>query len=310
MIRLAGSKRLKDLMQSSTATSELATRYVGGASPGQAVEIAHDLHGRQIRSSLFYLGEYVETLQLVRENVDNKLAAIDALRKSPLDIHISVDPTQIGFSIDRAVARENARVIADRIGVAAGTRPGVHCLMLDMEDRSVTTATIELHDELHEAAYPVALTLQAYLKRTVADMRRMIDRGGRVRLVRGAFAADPSIAHTKLPDIKAAYLDLARLMLSSDAKRRRFYPIFGTHDDVLHEQIVAIARDRGWQQGEYEFEMLHGARTDVSDRLACAGERIRLYLPFGTDWWPYAVRRIGENPRNAYLLAKALFQRR
>ena len=309
MIKLASSRRAKEFMQSWSAASQLATQYVGGPSPQNAVEIAQALQRKQIRSSLFYLGEYVHTPQLVTENVDSKLAAIEALRTAELDIHISVDPTQIGFSIDRTMARQNARLIADHVRKAAGSGPGLHCLMLDMEDTAVTTATIEMHDELFEAGYPMALTLQAYLRRTEQDLRRQIDRGGKVRLVRGAFAADSTIAYTKLPDIKANYLSLATLTLSRDAKAKGFYPIFATHDDVLQEQIVAIAHGCGWQPGEYEFEMLYGARPDVVAHLASRGERIRLYLPFGTDWWPYAVRRIGENPRNAYLLAKAFFER-
>ena len=310
MIRLAGNGRVKNFMQSRTTMSQLATRYVGGISAADAVEIAQGLARQHVRSSLFYLGEYVNTPELVERNVENKLAAIDVLKAADLDIHVSIDPTQIGFSIDRETARRNAQIVADRLKSAAAGRPGVHCLMIDMEDPTVTTATIALHDELLDQGYPVGQTLQAFLKRTETDVRRKIDQGGKVRLVRGAFVAGSAIAYTRLADVKANYLALARLMLSRDAKARGFYPIFATHDDVLHEQIMVVARQCGWRQGEYEFEMLYGARPDVTEHLVRRGERVRLYLPFGTDWWPYAIRRIGENPRNAYLLAKAILARR
>jgi proline dehydrogenase len=309
MIALACNQTIKKTMQSWSATSQLARRYVGGASPDDAVLETSNLWNQNIRSSQFYLGEYVDTLELVDENVNNKIAVTRALKGTDFDVHVSVDPTQVGFSIDRSMARKNMFQIAEEIKVAAGNRQGVHCLMLDMEDSSVTTPTIEMHDALWSAGLPVAQTLQAYLKRTEADMLAKIRQGSKVRLVRGAFAAGADIAYTSIADIKQNYRKLAQLMLSTEARQSGFYPIFGTHDDALHDDIITYAREAGWPQGSYEFEMLYGARPDVAASLVAKGERVRLYLPFGSDWWPYALRRIGENPRNAYLLGRAVFVR-
>jgi len=309
MIGLACHQGVKRVMQDWSATSQLATRYVAGPTPMDAVAAAERLLQENVRVSMFYLGEYVNTPELVDDNVRNKIEVTRALRNTTLDVHVSVDPTQVGFSIDRTLARENIFRIADEIKIAAGGRPGIHCLMLDMEDAGVTSPTIKLHDELWAAGYPVAQTLQAYLKRTVNDMRAKVRQGAKVRLVRGAFAAGPDIAHVSLADIKANYRRLARIMLSREAKENGFYPIFATHDEALHEEIIRYAEEARWEPGTYEFEMLYGARPDVTARLAQRGQRVRLYLPFGEDWWPYAVRRIGESPRTAYLLGKAVFSR-
>lgn len=307
MISLARSRVISRFMQSNRGTSFLASKYVAGRTSVEAANVAAKLlTSRKIRSSLFYLGEYVNRLDLVAENVTNKLAAARCLGEMGLDVHVSVDPTQIGQSLNAGLARDNARRIAREIRAAAGSRPGVHCLMFDMEDASVVDTTVALHNEFKEDGLPVALTLQAYLKRTANDVRAQLNGPSRVRLVKGAFAAHSSIAYTRQEDIKASFRGLVEMMLSTEAKKNGFYPIFATHDDAIQQFAIDLARRNGWKPEEYEFEMLLGIRTELARDLAGRGERVRLYVPFGRDWWPYAVRRIGENPRNARLLARSL----
>lgn len=307
LISLARSPVAGRFMQGSRAASFLASKYVAGPTADQAVKLAEDLlSSLNIRGALFYLGEYVSRVDLVAENVANKLAVARALGERGLDVHVSVDPTQIGQSVDRRLAHDNALRIAEAVRTAAGDRPGFHCLMFDMEDASVVDTTIALHDELRGQGLPVALTLQAYLRRTVDDMRGEVRAGARVRLVQGAFAADSRIAYTRRKDAKANFRSLIEMMLSAQAREKGFYPILATHDDRLQQFAIDLAGRNGWKPGQYEFEMLLGVRSRLAHDLARRGERVRLYLPFGRDWWPYAVRRIGENPRNAMLLARSL----
>lgn len=289
------------------ATANLATRYVAGRSPEDGIGRAEDLLARRgIRGSLFYLGEYVDTAELVAENVANKLAVAEALGRTDLDVHVSIDPTQVGHGLDSALARENVHRIAQAITQAAGDRPGVHCAMLDMEDQTVTDFTIALHDDLKKQGLPMALTLQAYLRRTETDLQAQIAAGSRVRLVNGALAAGPDVAFARRADVKRNYRRLIAAMFSPEARGSGFYPIVATHDDKLHDHAIHCADANGWPPDSYEFEMLLGVRGDVAEALARQGRRVRLYLPFGRDWWPYAVRRIGENPRNAWLLARSV----
>jgi len=310
MIRMARSPSVKRIMQQGSAGSALAARYVAGATAETAVSRAAALHAQDgICGSLFYLGEYVDRPDLVAENFAAKLLAAEQLGRTDLDVHVSVDPTQIGYSLDPQLARRNAFAIAERVAASAGSRPGIHALMLDMEDETVVEPTIALHAALVEAKLPAALTLQAYLRRTEADLAAEIARGARVRLVKGAFAAGNDAAFTRQAEIKVNSRRLIALMFSRSARAAGFYPIIATHDDRLQAYAIEQAEANGWRPGDYEFEMLLGVRGDVARALARRGHRVRLYLPFGRDWWPYAIRRIGENPRNAVLLARSLLDR-
>ena len=307
MIALAHSARIKAFMQGSRATSFLADKYVAGKYSVVAVETARKLRDvHAIRGSFFYLGEYVDTLERVDENVKNILEVVSLLENESMDVHVSVDPTQIGFSIDDALGRKNAVIIAEKILQASDNGSSCNCLMIDMEDFSVADATIELYQTLRKLNLPAALTLQAYLKRTENDMVKLIKAGAIVRLVKGAFTAAADVSFTQQKEIKKNYYRLVELMFSAQARDGGFYPVIATHDNEVQKYAISLARKNGWAQGEYEFEMLLGVRTDIAQWLASEGEKIRLYLPFGEDWWPYAVRRIGENPRNGVLLARSL----
>ncbi|MAJ64831.1 MAG: proline dehydrogenase [Alphaproteobacteria bacterium] len=283
-------------------------KYVAGEHEAHGVERALSLlqdHG--VRSSLFYMGEYVDTLDLVELNVESKIKVAEALRDSALDIHVSVDPTQIGHHIDPALVEDRAHRIAQTIKDAIGNKTvGVNCLMFDMEDASLNDPTIAIHNQLQDEGFPVALTLQAYLYRTKGDLAAQIARGSRVRLVKGAFAAGAELAFQSTEEIKGNSRKLIEMMLSQTAKEAGFYPIIATHDTRLHDFAIAQARRNGWEPGSYEFEMLLGVREDVAKRVSEKGERVRLYVPFGRDWWPHAARRLGENPANAARLARLL----
>ncbi len=310
MIALARSSRIKTFMQANRGATALATRYVGGADAQDGLVVAEKLAEQGIKASLFYLGEYVDTDELVQQNVDALDGLIDQLQDLPKDsaieAHVSVDPTQVGCSIDWAKGAENAVAIATRLQPVTVGRKGLNCMMIDMEDHSVVQSTIDLHNALDDQDIPVAITLQAYLKRTEDDIRAMIARGTSVRLVNGAFIGGADIAHVGQKAIKENFLRLVDLMLSKEAREAGFYPIFATHDHTFHAYAIEKAQQNGWPQGSYEFEMLYGARDDVARSLAQKGEKIRLYLLFGEDWWPYAIRRIGENPKNVMLLGRSL----
>lgn len=308
MIALARSPRITHFMQSNRSTSSLAEKFVAGKTPQEALSCANTQKTKNnIRNSLYYLGEYVDSTELIEENLNNKLAIIKALKETDLDIHVSVDATQIGHTIEPSLTRKNAFKIAKVIKQLATNKENTNCLMLDMEDAPIVDDIINLHNEIKQQKLPTALTLQAYLKRTENDLQKQIDAGGMVRLVKGAFTASKEISFKSHKDIKENYIHLVELMLSKEAREKNFYPIIATHDDNIHEFAINLAKHNGWKQGEYEFEMLLGVRADVAESLAKRGERVRLYQPFGRDWWPYAIRRIGENPRNAVLLARSLF---
>jgi proline dehydrogenase len=308
MIFLARNKNIKNFMQSRRTMSALTARFVGGKDVLAAVEKSRYLKSQKRNTSLFYLGEYVEDISAVNQSVSEIKKIIKRLAYNGQCIHISIDPTQIGYQIDEKICRTNAFEIAEEYKRAIKDTGGdsKNLLMLDMEDSSVTDATIKLYEALREASVPAAITLQAYLFRTETDMKKIVKEGGAVRLVKGALAENKKVAFTNRSATDRNYLKLAELMLSEKVKNKGFYPIFATHDDKIINKIIEIAEDNGWKKEEYEFEMLYGVRIDLQDKLIKNGEQLRLYLPFGTDWWPYAIRRIGESFKNASFLLRTL----
>ena len=308
MINLARSASITRFMQSWSASSRLAKRYVAGTASAAACDTALAMKKRSIRASLFYMGEYLDNDVHVTVNTRQKLEIAKKLGDAKLDVHVSVDPTQIGFSIDKDLGTRNAVEIAETIAAVSRGHDGVHCLMLDMEDLSMVDPTLHLHDLLLSRGLPVGQTLQAHLRRTANDIARKIEQGSKVRLVKGAFVESNDVAFRRHSETKQNYLLLAKQMLAPNARTAGFYPVFATHDDSIHNELIAYAEENGWQKHEYEFEMLYGARPDVTAKLANAGYRVREYVAYGTDWWPYAVRRIGENPRGGLQLLRAVLK--
>lgn len=306
MIGLARSAAVTRWMQGNRAAASIARRFVAGADAAQAMTVACELEQAGFKASLYYLGEYVKDPAVVAENGRQKIQLAESLSAAHLQIHVSIDSTQIGYVIDEREGEQLALKIGARIrdlGYANGASP---VLMLNMEDAEYVDRILNLRARLLAAGVPVAQTLQAYLKRSADDLAPIIAAGGQVRLVKGAFADPRPHAYQGKEEIDANYLALARRMLGADAKRAGFRPVFGTHDDALIAEIRLIAKNNGWQPGAYEFEMLYGVRPGLQQELHRQGEQVRLYLPFGRDWWPYAVRRVGESPRNALLLARAV----
>lgn len=311
-IALARSPAMGRAMRAVAARTSLAQRFVGGADVDAAVRTAlrlRDAHG--IRASLFYLGEYVADPAAIEHNVSQAINACGALGAAGLDVHVSVDPTAIGYMASDALGEANARRIGQALRQAAGqdtgqaARAGQHWMVLDMEDAGIRERTCALHRSLLEAGLPAGLTLQARRRRTPEDLAWAIRLHTSLRLVKGAFP-ERALDHAGRDRIDHAYLDAAAIMLSREAREAGFYPVFGTHDDRLAGAIMALARERGWSPDAFEFEMLYGVRPDWQLALRGLGYNVRVYLPFGGDWWPYAIRRVGENPGNAWLLARSL----
>ena len=310
MIALARAEGVTRRVQASRVGAALARRYVAGATPEAALARAARLRDeRSIRSSLFYLGEYVSDLATIEATVAGQLSIVSRLAASPLNLHVSVDPTQIGHMLDPGLARRNAFSVAEAIAGAPQDSPRVTAMMLNMEDQSFTDATIALHDELRAAGLPAALTLQAYLRRTEADLKRQIERGAHVRLVKGAFVAGAATSFTRRAAHQGQLAAADRLDVFASTRDSGFYPSIATHDDSLQRYAVERAEAGGWPVDRWEVEDALGVRDELAAALAAAGRRVRLYLPFGLAWWPYAIRRIGENPFNAVLLTRSLIAR-
>jgi proline dehydrogenase len=307
MIRLARNERIKNFVQNRRFMNGLATKFVGGGDINSAIAKAIELQKQNITASLYYLGEYVEIPELIEKNVAQIISVVKQLGQSNLDVHVSIDPTQIGYAISDKLGKEKAlrigRVLSEQ--AVNGRR---NLLMLDMEDFSVVQKTLNLQATLAQEGIPTAIAIQAYLYRSEQDINNLIKTGAAVRLVKGAFAENEKRAFTKKKDINNNFVRLSRLLLSPEAKASGVYPIFGTHDDQMIKEAMTIARENQWSPDEYEFEMLYGVRIALQRKLVAEGYSLRLYLPFGTEWWPYSVRRVGENPANLRFIFNAMLR--
>ena len=307
MIALARSPRITGFMQRNAAASALAGRFVVGATAAAACDAARRIEAEGFKASLYYLGEYVADPTKVSRTIERKLEVARLLGEAGLEVHISLDLTQIGYSIGETVGADNALKIGAAVADQLGAQHKI--LMFNMEDAPFVDRTLALRARLRARNIPVAQTLQAYLRRTEADMRKIISEGAVARLVKGAYVDAGDHVFPTRAEIDRNYLNVAAVMLDPAARERGFFPVFGTHDERMIEPIRALAAGNGWRAGQYEFEMLYGVRPELQRRLRDSGVQVRLYLPFGEDWFPYAVRRVGESPRNAWLLTRALLSK-
>lgn len=303
MIGAARSTTLQAAIQSNRFFNKLSRRYVGGADCGEALTRVAGMAQSGLTASPYYLGEYVDTPELVERNVVEIIAAINAFDQTEPPVFFSVDPTQIGYTVSDELGQTNALRIAEEIG----RNRGIRFMMIDMEDASYVDRTIALYRNLKLQGVRVAITLQAYLRRTEADFEQLATSGRlAVRFVKGAFVADKKIAWTVRNDIDASYERLARRAFAPEMKASGVYPIIATHDSRIINALKPVIRANGWKCNEYEIEMLLGVRESLQKELVSEGYNVRVYVPYGTAWWSYTARRIGENPANLRFLLKAM----
>lgn len=296
LIRASESDTLRRQVSSRPLTRRLALRYVAGETLEDGLAVTRRLCAEGKTVTLDYVGESVREADEARAACKVYLEALDRVGAEGLDCGVSVKPTQMGIELSEGLCLELLGEI-----VAAAERIGVH-VTLDMEGSDLTEATVRLVEQLHAAGHTdVGCALQAYLQRTRADVERLSRIGASVRLCKGAYAEPATIAYQRRIDVDRNYARCAAYLLEHGT-----YPRLATHD----ERLIARARydaDRlGRSPDEYEFQMLYGVRPSLQDRLVAEGHRVRVYVPFGSEWYAYFVRRIAERPANVLFFLRSL----
>ena len=221
---------------------------------------------------------------------------IEAIVASGIERNISLKLTQLGLDVDRATAVDNMRRIlepADRHGFF---------VRIDMENSPYTDATLAIIEILWQQGHrQIGTVIQSYLKRSEADIRHLNTLGVRVRLVKGAYREPKTVAYQKKSEVDAAFVDLMRLLLDEGT-----YPAIATHDPVMIEATKAYAKQKGYSADRFEFQMLYGIRRDLQAQLVKEGYRVRVYVPFGKQWYPYFMRRLGERPANVAFVLRGI----
>jgi proline dehydrogenase len=273
-----------------------ARRFIAGESVEEAIEAARTLQARGFHLALDYLGESVSTIAKATAAAREYIRLIDVIEAAGIERNISLKLTQLGIAIDRATCVDNLRRILEP---AARHQFFVR---IDMENSPYTEPTMQVFETLWKLeSRNIGLALQSSLFRTEQDVRRMNELGARVRLVKGAYKEPSSVAFQQKADVDAAYVRQMRLLMDHGV-----YPAIATHDPAIISEARAHAAERGISSDKFEFQMLYGVRRDLQNQLVAAGYRVRVYVPFGKEWFPYFMRRLGERPANALFVVRAL----
>ncbi|HKE84241.1 MAG TPA: proline dehydrogenase family protein, partial [Vicinamibacterales bacterium] len=261
-----------------------ARRFIAGETVDEAIEAARALEAKGFHLALDYLGESVSTIPKAAAAAREYIRLMEVIEAAGIERNISLKLTQLGLSIDRATCVDNLRRILEP---AARHQFFVR---IDMENSPYTDVTVQVFETLwHLEFRNVGLALQSSLFRTEQDVRRLNELGARVRLVKGAYKEPSDIAFEQKADVDAAYLRQMRLLLDHGT-----YPAIATHDPEIIREACAYTTERRISNDRFEFQMLYGVRRDLQTELVAAGYRVRVYIPFGREWFPYFMRRLGE----------------
>jgi len=283
-------------------TRPLVARFVAGETLDAALPALRRIHDAGFGTTVDILGESVTSEADARAAVAAYVAAIPALGASGLDLNVSLKLSQMGLGLGRDIARENVA----RVLTAAAAADGF--VRIDMEDHSTTDATLAIWRDLRPlmaGSGDVGVVLQSALLRTPADAEVLIAEKARIRLCKGAYKEPAEVAHQARAAVDAAYVAIMERLLVAAT-----YPAIATHDDRIVERAVAFASEREIASDRFEFQMLYGVRRDLQERLLRDGWRVRIYVPFGEQWYAYFMRRLAERPANVAFLIGSLWRER
>ena len=295
-IALSQNQQLRSFSERSTMGRKVSSRFVAGMRVDEALAACARLNGEGIAVTLDSLGESVTVEAEARRSAAVYDELLDAIAEGGLNANVSVKLTQVGMDIDPALAEQ---IVGELVEHAADADSFVR---IDMEGSAYTEATIALTEHLHARpgmADRVGTVLQAYLYRTADDAKRLVEQGIRIRLCKGAYQEPGEIAFPEKGDVDHNYAAMAQYLVTSGV-----FCGLATHDEAIIERTCAFVERFGVPKESFEFQMLYGIRRDLQRKLVGKGYGVRVYLPFGAEWYPYFMRRLAERPANVLFLAK------
>jgi proline dehydrogenase len=300
-IALSHNRSLRHFGEKSRIGTKLSSRFVAGMEIEDALRVAGQVNAQGMAVSLDSLGESVTSEAEARAAADVCHRLLDAIAARKLNSNISVKLTQMGLELEPKLAEA---IAGDLVAHAHSTGSFVR---IDMEDSSLTQATLDIVRRLNaqpEMRGAVGTVIQAYLYRSQADVEHLLAEGIRVRLCKGAYQEAAKVAFPRKADVDANYIRLSCRLLESP-----IYHGLATHDESIIAEIKSFAHQHGIAPGHWEFQMLYGVRRDLQRKLAAEGYNVRVYIPFGQEWYPYFMRRLAERPANVLFIAKNLLRR-
>jgi proline dehydrogenase len=295
-IALSQNSALRRFSEDSTLGRKMSSRFVAGTEVGEVLDAAEHLNEHGVAATLDSLGENVNTPDEARRSADIYHHLLDAIRERKLNANVSVKLTQMGMDLDPGLAEGIVRDLTRHAGEVDSF------LRVDMEGAAYTQATIDMVRRVHNEPGNrgrVGVVIQAYLYRSQADIQGLLQDGIRIRLCKGAYKEPSDLAFPEKADVDRNFVKLTEILVSSGV-----YHGIATHDEAMIEATKRIVRERGIAPAAFEFQMLYGVRRDLQKSLVDEGYNMRVYIPFGHEWYPYFMRRLAERPANVLFLAK------
>jgi proline dehydrogenase len=295
---LSEQPRIFGFVRTNRLARKLASRFVAGETVADAIKALAELNHANLSASLDLLGESVRHAEEARRACATYLDLLDRIREAKANANVSVKLTQMGLDVDETLCIENMRAIIGR------AKQHGSFVRIDMEQSSYAEKTLQLFTDVFypELGNTVGVVLQSYLRRTASDVEAMIGLGARVRLCKGAYKEPASVAFPDKKDVDANFIKCMERLLT-----RGNYPGIATHDEQIIAHAKQFTKTNAITPDRFEFQMLYGVRRDLQTKLRRQGYNMRVYVPFGTHWYPYLMRRLAERPANvAFIVANVL----
>jgi proline dehydrogenase len=276
---------------------QVAKRYIAGIALSDGVRVVKELNNRTMIATMDLLGEDVKNAAETEEVKNVVLSILHSIQENGLTSNVSIKPTQLGLKIDKEFAYKNIKTIVQE------AQKFENFVRIDMEDATTTDDTFDIYRNLQmDGLTNTGVVIQAYLRRSETDVRALVKRGANIRLCKGIYNEVPALAYKDRQEIRNNYLKLLQIILESGC-----YVGIATHDDYLIDGAYAMIQKMGLKKEQYEFQMLLGVREKRRDQIVNDGHRLRIYVPFGEQWYAYSTRRLQENPQMAWYITKAIF---
>jgi proline dehydrogenase len=301
-VRLSENRPLRNFAERSKIGQRVSGRFVAGTEIADAVRVTQAVNRAGMSVSIDNLGENVTNPDEARESARLYQQILDAIAANQLNANISLKLTHMGLDIDETMARE---LVSSLVARSAAMNPPCF-VRVDMEGSPYTQRTLDFVHELHRMpgnGNSVGAVIQAYLKRSESDVEQLLAERIRIRLCKGAYKEPASIAFESKADVDANYVKLMKVLMKSG-----IYHGLATHDYAIIREAQAFATREKIARESFEFQMLYGIRRDLQKRLVRDGWRMRVYIPFGTEWYPYFMRRLGERPANVFFIARNMLR--
>jgi len=302
LISLSESRWLRRMAERSAIGQRLSSRFVAGTQVEDALRVTQAVNRAGLSVSVDNLGENVTNVEEARASAQLYHQMLDEIGNRKLDANVSLKLTHMGLDVDEKLARD---LVTGLVAKAAAMNPP-NFVRVDMEGSPYTQRTLDFVHELHRMpghAKAVGAVIQSYMRRAESDIEKLLAERIRIRLCKGAYKEPEEIAFQKKSEVDANYVRLMKVLMKSGV-----YHGLATHDERIIQQAEAFAKQEQIPPDTFEFQMLYGIRRDLQRRLVREGWRMRVYVPFGTEWYPYFMRRLAERPANAFFLARNLLR--